>query len=118
MPCDAPVMTATFCSIPMVISCCFPAPSGQAEPMAASYARSLSERIPSVRQTLFREAIEWGIMGGSGGALDPNRDRGGTMDRIDAMKVFVVALDIGSLAGAGRKLGRSPAAVSRAIAFL
>jgi len=39
------------------------------------------------------------------------------MDRIDAMKV-VVALDEGSLAGAGRKLGRSPAAVSRAIAFL
>jgi len=42
----------------------------------------------------------------------------GTMDRIDAMKVFVMALDEGSLAGAGRKLGRSPAAVSRAIAFL
>lgn len=40
------------------------------------------------------------------------------MDRIDAMKVFVAALDVGSLAGAGRKLGRSPAAVSRAIAFL
>jgi DNA-binding transcriptional LysR family regulator len=40
------------------------------------------------------------------------------MDRIDAMKVFVSALDEGSLAGAGRKLGRSPAAVSRAIAFL
>lgn len=40
------------------------------------------------------------------------------MDRIDAMKVFVAALDAGSLAGAGRKLGRSPAAVSRAIAFL
>ena len=40
------------------------------------------------------------------------------MDRIDAMKVFVMALDEGSLAGAGRKLGRSPAAVSRAIAFL
>jgi DNA-binding transcriptional LysR family regulator len=34
------------------------------------------------------------------------------------MKVFVVALEEGSLAGAGRKLGRSPAAVSRAIAFL
>jgi DNA-binding transcriptional LysR family regulator len=34
------------------------------------------------------------------------------------MKVFVTALDEGSLAGAGRKLGRSPAAVSRAIAFL
>src|SRR6185436_17052125 len=30
----------------------------------------------------------------------------------------VTALDEGSLAGAGRKLGRSPAAVSRAIAFL
>ena len=40
------------------------------------------------------------------------------MDRIDAMKVFVAALNEGSLAGAGRKLGRSPAAVSRALAFL
>ncbi len=40
------------------------------------------------------------------------------MDRIDAMKVFVAALDAGSLAGAGRQLGKSPAAVSRAIAFL
>ncbi len=40
------------------------------------------------------------------------------MDRIEAMKVFVAALDEGSLAGAGRKLGKSPAAVSRALAFL
>jgi DNA-binding transcriptional LysR family regulator len=40
------------------------------------------------------------------------------VDRIDAMKVFVTALDEGSLAGAGRKLSRSPAAVSRAVAFL
>ncbi|MFM0208626.1 LysR family transcriptional regulator [Paraburkholderia sediminicola] len=40
------------------------------------------------------------------------------MDRIDVMKVFVATLDEGSLAGAGRRLGRSPAAVSRAIAFL
>jgi DNA-binding transcriptional LysR family regulator len=40
------------------------------------------------------------------------------MDRIDAMTVFVAALDEGSLAGASRKTGRSPAAVSRAIAFL
>ena len=40
------------------------------------------------------------------------------MDRIDAMKVFVTVLDAGSLAGASRKLGRSPAAVSRSIAFL
>jgi DNA-binding transcriptional LysR family regulator len=34
------------------------------------------------------------------------------------MKVFVTALDEGSLAGASRQLSRSPAAVSRAIAFL
>lgn len=40
------------------------------------------------------------------------------MDRLDAMRVFVLAVDEGSLAAAGRKLGRSPAAVSRAIAFL
>lgn len=40
------------------------------------------------------------------------------MDRIDAMKVFIAALDEGSLAGAARKTGRSAAAVSRAIAFL
>jgi DNA-binding transcriptional LysR family regulator len=40
------------------------------------------------------------------------------VDRIDAMKVFIATLDEGSLAKAGKKLGRSPAAVSRAIAFL
>jgi len=40
------------------------------------------------------------------------------LDRIDAMKVFVAALEEGSLAGAGRRLRKSPAAVSRAIAFL
>jgi DNA-binding transcriptional LysR family regulator len=40
------------------------------------------------------------------------------MDSIEAIRVFVAALDEGSLAGAGRRLGRSPAAVSRAIAFL
>src|SRR5258705_5803332 len=43
---------------------------------------------------------------------------GRVVDRIDAMKVFVAALNEGSLAGAGRKLGKSPAAISRAIAFL
>ena len=32
------------------------------------------------------------------------------MDRLDAMKVFVLAVDEGGLAAAGRKLGRSPAA--------
>ena len=40
------------------------------------------------------------------------------MDRIDAMRVFVTAVDEGSLAGASRVLRRSPTAVSRAIAFL
>jgi DNA-binding transcriptional LysR family regulator len=40
------------------------------------------------------------------------------MDRIDAIKVFVTTLDEGSLAAAARKLGRSPAAVGRAMAFL
>ncbi len=40
------------------------------------------------------------------------------MDRIDAMKVFVTAVDEGSLAGASRRLKRSPTAVSRALAFL
>jgi DNA-binding transcriptional LysR family regulator len=40
------------------------------------------------------------------------------VDRIEAMKVFVAALDEGSLAAAGRLLKRSPAAVSRAMAFL
>jgi DNA-binding transcriptional LysR family regulator len=34
------------------------------------------------------------------------------------MKVFVATLDEGSLSGAARRIGRSPAAVSRAIAFL
>lgn len=40
------------------------------------------------------------------------------MDRIDAMKVFVTAIDEGSLAGAARLLKRSPTAVSRALNFL
>jgi len=40
------------------------------------------------------------------------------LDRLDAMKVFVIAVDEGSLAAAGRALKRSPAAVSRAVAAL
>jgi DNA-binding transcriptional LysR family regulator len=40
------------------------------------------------------------------------------VDRIDAMKVFVAVLDEGGLRKAGRKLGKSPAAMSRALAFL
>lgn len=44
--------------------------------------------------------------------------KGRMVDRIDAMKIFIAALDEGSLAGGGRRLGKSPAAVTRAIAFL
>ena len=40
------------------------------------------------------------------------------MDRFEAMKVFVTAVEEGSLAAASRRLKRSPAAVSRAIASL
>jgi DNA-binding transcriptional LysR family regulator len=40
------------------------------------------------------------------------------MDRIDAMKVFITAIDEGSLAGAARKLKRSPTAISRALSSL
>jgi DNA-binding transcriptional LysR family regulator len=40
------------------------------------------------------------------------------MDRFEAMKVFVTTVEEGSLAAASRRLKRSPAAVSRAIAFL
>jgi len=40
------------------------------------------------------------------------------MDRIDTMAAFVAAVDEGSLSGAARRLGRSPAAITRAIAAL
>jgi DNA-binding transcriptional LysR family regulator len=40
------------------------------------------------------------------------------MDRIDALIAFIAAADESSLAGASRRLGRSPAAVTRAIASL
>jgi DNA-binding transcriptional LysR family regulator len=40
------------------------------------------------------------------------------MDRIDAMRVFVTAVEEGSLAGASRRLKRSPTAVSRAVSLL
>lgn len=40
------------------------------------------------------------------------------MDRIDAMKVFVTAVEEGSLAAAARKLKRSPTAISRALGLL
>jgi DNA-binding transcriptional LysR family regulator len=40
------------------------------------------------------------------------------MDRLDALRAFIVAVDEGSLAAAGRRLGRSPAAMSRLLAGL
>jgi DNA-binding transcriptional LysR family regulator len=40
------------------------------------------------------------------------------MDRLDTMRIFLAAVDHGSLAGASRALSRSRAAVSRAIAAL
>jgi DNA-binding transcriptional LysR family regulator len=40
------------------------------------------------------------------------------MDRIDAMTIFTAVVDEGSLAAAARRLRRSPANVTRAIAFL
>lgn len=43
---------------------------------------------------------------------------GATMDRLDAMALFVAAVEEGSLAAAGRRYGRSPAAVTRAVALL
>jgi DNA-binding transcriptional LysR family regulator len=41
-----------------------------------------------------------------------------TLDRLDAMQAFVVAVDRGSLAAAGRALGRSAASITRAVASL
>ena len=40
------------------------------------------------------------------------------MDRFEAMSIFVAVADGGSLAAAARKLGRSPASVTRAVASL
>jgi DNA-binding transcriptional LysR family regulator len=40
------------------------------------------------------------------------------VDRIDAMLAFVAAVDAGSLSSAARRLGRSPASITRAVALL
>ena len=40
------------------------------------------------------------------------------MDRLDAMTIFVAAVDEGSLAAAARRVGRSPASATRAVAML
>src|SRR5262245_13140371 len=85
-------------------------PTQQAEPQqcAASSKHDLVHRLPLAR---LLSAPEYPI-------LLAWRIQRALMDRIEAMRVFVTAVDEGSLAGAGRRLKRSPAAVSRAIAFL
>lgn len=40
------------------------------------------------------------------------------LDRLEAMSIFLAVIDEGSLAGAARRLGRSPASVTRAVARL
>ena len=40
------------------------------------------------------------------------------MDRLDAMLALVTTVDSGSLAAAARRLGRSPAAITRSVALL
>jgi DNA-binding transcriptional LysR family regulator len=40
------------------------------------------------------------------------------MDRIEAMTVFVAVADAGGFAAAARRLGKSPASITRAVAFL
>jgi DNA-binding transcriptional LysR family regulator len=40
------------------------------------------------------------------------------VDRLDELAIFIAILDEGSLAAAGRKLRRSPPAVTRALATL
>jgi DNA-binding transcriptional LysR family regulator len=40
------------------------------------------------------------------------------MDRLDELAIFVAIIDSGSLAGAARRLRRSPPAVTRALATL
>jgi DNA-binding transcriptional LysR family regulator len=40
------------------------------------------------------------------------------LDRVDAMRAFIIAVEEGSLSAAARRLGRSPAAITRTIAFL
>src|SRR5271166_550154 len=130
IPCDPPVITATFCSLPIgnllyaSEGLVHERRTGCEEPVGLKLCSVDGKRISTIRQTLFRVAIECGSSPACPNAIEclsfwvsiPRS--GGIMDRIDAMKVFVAALDEGSLAGAGRKLGRSPAAVRRAIAFL
>jgi len=40
------------------------------------------------------------------------------MDRLEAVEIFVAVADSGSFVGAARQLGRSPTAVTRAVAAL
>src|SRR3954463_10655409 len=50
--------------------------------------------------------------------MDHSPTRNAAMDRLDELALFVAIADAGSLAGAGRRLGRSPPAVTRILADL
>jgi DNA-binding transcriptional LysR family regulator len=48
----------------------------------------------------------------------PVRESQSFMDQLDAMTAFTLTVDAGSLSAAARKLGRSPASITRAVAAL
>src|SRR4051794_41899484 len=50
--------------------------------------------------------------------MDHSPARNAAMDRLDELALFLAIADAGSLAGAGRRLGRSPPAVTRILADL
>src|SRR3954471_6823013 len=50
--------------------------------------------------------------------MDHSPARNAAMDRLDELALFLAIADAGSLAGAGRRLGRSPPAVTRTLADL
>src|SRR4051812_35952664 len=111
MPCEAPVMMATFCSIPMMGSCCWlsepaPAAAGLVDEVrrsgpAANMRRpadtlSQRERMPDRLPAVVVAAGTNAYLG-----VGARWAGGKRMDRLDAMKVFVLAVDEGSLAAAG-----------------
>src|SRR5438552_2462023 len=101
MPWDAPVTMATFCCVLMM--CIHFIRHGERRGALRSiligtqwWERKAEIGIPVTRQTVFRAAMECGRGGRHHGPMDAQREEG-IVDRIDAMKVFVAALDEGSL---------------------
>src|SRR5262245_57324692 len=91
-----------------------------AKPVALASPRSYG-RLTIGADTPIRTDDGFDALPHAGQPLTLCRDQissGREVDRIDAMKVFIAALDEGGLRKAGRKLGRSPAAISRALGFL